>query len=218
MTAPRNASSKCIETKFSSLLSSRRIISNRFSMSGESSLHAPRRRRGPGDDSATRTVFPAKYNSPRFWPLLRAAVVRKHHWTLDGCSRWSGSNRSRTDVYSLLSMNSLLRPSHESPLLATLPNCSARRQFTAVSFDKAIGFESTPIPTAWTQRDILLYTVGIGGKSNELQWVNELTPGWHAFPTYPLVLPFKGDVSHILSTGMEIDVVMCRNLPSSISH
>lgn len=89
-----------------------------------------------------------------------------------------------------------------------------------MNFDKAIGFESTPIPAAWTQRDILLYTVGIGGKAEELQWVNELTPGWHAFPTYPLVLPFKGDVRSSPSSFCLVAELMrwSRNLPSSISH
>lgn len=30
-----------------------------------------------------------------------------------------------------------------------------------MDLDKAIGFESEPAPTAWVQRDILLYATGV---------------------------------------------------------
>ncbi|KAK4052809.1 hypothetical protein OIV83_002096 [Microbotryomycetes sp. JL201] len=67
----------------------------------------------------------------------------------------------------------------------------------APPFDKALGHASQPIPTNWNQRDILLYAAGIGAKQDELQFTYELSPNWHAFPTYPLVLGLKLDSTSV---------------------
>ncbi|KAL8286193.1 hypothetical protein RQP46_004681 [Phenoliferia psychrophenolica] len=61
-----------------------------------------------------------------------------------------------------------------------------------MDLDKALGFESTPQPVSWNQRDQLIYASGIGSKRNELQFLYELGKDWQPFPTYPLVLVFKG--------------------------
>lgn len=76
----------------------------------------------------------------------------------------------------------------------------AERELTAaVDLEKAIGFTSEPQDVAWNQRDVLLYAVGIGAKRSELQWAYELSPAWHPFPTYALVLPFKGASSTVVN-------------------
>ncbi|KAI5475498.1 peroxisomal dehydratase [Pseudohyphozyma bogoriensis] len=67
--------------------------------------------------------------------------------------------------------------------------------------EKAIGHVSEPLPVSWNQRDLLLYAVGIGAKRNELQSVYELSPDWHPFPTYPLVLGLKGDHTDVNDFG-----------------
>ena len=59
------------------------------------------------------------------------------------------------------------------------------------------GHSSQPIPTNWNQRDILLYAAGIGSKQDELQFTYELSPDWHVFPTYPLVLGLKLDATSV---------------------
>ncbi|KAK4705543.1 hypothetical protein P7C70_g660, partial [Phenoliferia sp. Uapishka_3] len=62
-----------------------------------------------------------------------------------------------------------------------------------MDLEKALGFVSEPQPVSWNQRDHLLYAAGIGAKNDELQFLYELSKDWHPFPTYPLVLVFKGD-------------------------
>ncbi|BGP19485.1 hypothetical protein JCM10213_006305 [Rhodosporidiobolus nylandii] len=64
---------------------------------------------------------------------------------------------------------------------------------SASDLNGAIGHEAAPFPVSWNQRDLLLYSVGIGAKKDELQFTYEDAPNWHPFPTYPLVLGLKGD-------------------------
>lgn len=58
--------------------------------------------------------------------------------------------------------------------------------------DKAVGHVYPVEDVEWLQRDLLLYCSGIGAKRDELPFLYELHKDWHPFPTYPLVLPFKG--------------------------
>ena len=43
---------------------------------------------------------------------------------------------------------------------------------------------------SYNKRDLLTYAIGIG--CTELNFVYENNPGFAAFPTYPIVLGFKG--------------------------
>ncbi|EOD51076.1 putative peroxisomal dehydratase protein [Neofusicoccum parvum] len=54
-----------------------------------------------------------------------------------------------------------------------------------------VGFEYPPIEVAWLKRDLLLFANSIGVTVDELHFLYELHPGFAAFPTYPLILPFK---------------------------
>ncbi|KIM41382.1 hypothetical protein M413DRAFT_445398 [Hebeloma cylindrosporum] len=58
---------------------------------------------------------------------------------------------------------------------------------------KVVGFTLPDRPVAWNKRDLLAYAVGIGAKNDEFPFIYELDPGFAAIPTYPVVLPLKGD-------------------------
>jgi acyl dehydratase len=62
-----------------------------------------------------------------------------------------------------------------------------------VNFDLALGHRDADQPVSWNRRDLLLYAVGIGAGERELDYTYEQSPGFRAFPTYPLVLALKGD-------------------------
>lgn len=50
---------------------------------------------------------------------------------------------------------------------------------------------------AYNQRDLILYALGVGAK--ELNWAYEHDSNFAAFPTFPLVLLFKGDSFDVVS-------------------
>jgi acyl dehydratase len=50
---------------------------------------------------------------------------------------------------------------------------------------------------SYNQRDLLLYSMGIG--ATDLRWAYENDGDFAAFPTYPLVLLFKGDSEDVVS-------------------
>jgi peroxisomal enoyl-CoA hydratase 2 len=53
------------------------------------------------------------------------------------------------------------------------------------------GHEYKPVPVSWLKRDILLFANSIGCTADELHFLYELHPKFAAFPTYPIILPFK---------------------------
>ncbi|MCJ1350574.1 MAG: hypothetical protein MMC33_000555 [Icmadophila ericetorum] len=55
-----------------------------------------------------------------------------------------------------------------------------------------VGFEYPTQEASWLQRDALLFANSIGCKANELHFLYELHPNFQVFPTYPIILPFKG--------------------------
>jgi len=60
-----------------------------------------------------------------------------------------------------------------------------------------IGKTSPPIKVAYNQRDLIIYALGIG--CEELRFVYENADNFGMFPTYPIVLGFKGDASSVVS-------------------
>ncbi|KAE8222959.1 hypothetical protein CF319_g3924 [Tilletia indica] len=64
---------------------------------------------------------------------------------------------------------------------------------TDIDFARTLGHASEDQPVAWRKRDLLLYAVGIGAGPDDLSYVYEGNPNWRPFPTYPLVLPLRGD-------------------------
>jgi acyl dehydratase len=59
-----------------------------------------------------------------------------------------------------------------------------------------LGQESSTT-VSFNRKDLILYAIGIG--CTELDFVYELSPKFAAFPTYPLVLGFKGTSNDVLS-------------------
>ncbi|ORY14808.1 HotDog domain-containing protein [Clohesyomyces aquaticus] len=53
------------------------------------------------------------------------------------------------------------------------------------------GFEFPTFPVTWLKRDLLLFAASIGCTYDELHFLYELHPNFSAFPTYPIILPFK---------------------------
>lgn len=66
------------------------------------------------------------------------------------------------------------------------------KQQSGVDFSQSVGHTDPDQPVSWNRRDLLLYNVGIGASEKELDYVYEMTPGFRAVPTYPLVLALKG--------------------------
>ncbi|KAF3313118.1 hypothetical protein TWF173_006291 [Orbilia oligospora] len=54
-----------------------------------------------------------------------------------------------------------------------------------------VGFEYPEVEVSWLKRDLLLFANSIGCKADELHFLYELHPSFAAFPTYPIILPFK---------------------------
>eukprot|EP01126_Amoeba_proteus_P013340 TRINITY_DN15652_c0_g1_i3.p1 TRINITY_DN15652_c0_g1~~TRINITY_DN15652_c0_g1_i3.p1 ORF type:complete len:284 (+),score=50.42 TRINITY_DN15652_c0_g1_i3:74-853(+) len=61
---------------------------------------------------------------------------------------------------------------------------------------KYIGQESSTT-VSYCRKDLILYAIGIG--STDLPFVYENAPNFAAFPTYPIVLGFKGTSTDVLS-------------------
>ncbi|CEH17846.1 peroxisomal dehydratase [Ceraceosorus bombacis] len=64
-----------------------------------------------------------------------------------------------------------------------------------VNFDLTVGHVGETQAVSWNRRDIVLYALGIGSKETELDYVYEQSLNFRPFPTYPLVLAFKGEGS-----------------------
>ncbi|UKZ88172.1 uncharacterized protein TrAFT101_003934 [Trichoderma asperellum] len=61
-----------------------------------------------------------------------------------------------------------------------------------------VGFEYPPQSVSWLKRDLLLFANSIGATADELHFLYELHPNFAAFPTYPVILPFKGDTQEVI--------------------
>lgn len=66
-----------------------------------------------------------------------------------------------------------------------------------VDITKHIGKTSPTVKVSFNKRDLILYAVGIG--CNELNFVYENSKNFAAFPTYPIVLAFKGEEQDVVS-------------------
>ncbi|OBT58862.1 hypothetical protein VE04_00929 [Pseudogymnoascus sp. 24MN13] len=60
------------------------------------------------------------------------------------------------------------------------------------------GFKFPSVPCSWNKRDSLLFSTSIGCKAYESQFLNELHPDFQPFPTYPVILQFKGSYQSII--------------------
>jgi len=80
---------------------------------------------------------------------------------------------------------------------------------SVVDITKHIGQTAPTVPVSFNRKDLILYAIGIG--CQELNFVYENSPNFSAFPTYPIVLGFKGseqDVVGFPSTVMAKTMIM----------
>jgi acyl dehydratase len=61
-----------------------------------------------------------------------------------------------------------------------------------------VGFEYPRKAVTWLKRDVLLFARSIGATADELHFLYELHPNFSVFPTYPVILPFKGDTQEVI--------------------
>lgn len=61
-----------------------------------------------------------------------------------------------------------------------------------------VGFEYPPQEISWLKRDVLLFANTVGCTADELHFLYELHPNFSVFPTYPIVLPFKGSTQEVI--------------------
>ncbi|KAK0389569.1 hypothetical protein NLU13_3144 [Sarocladium strictum] len=60
------------------------------------------------------------------------------------------------------------------------------------------GFEYPAREVTWLKRDALLFANSIGATADELHFLFELHPKFAVFPTYSVILPFKGDTQEVI--------------------
>ncbi|KAJ7206509.1 peroxisomal dehydratase [Mycena pura] len=61
----------------------------------------------------------------------------------------------------------------------------------ATDLSKVVGYELPAKPVSWNKRDLLIYAAGVGAKADDLGIVYDKS--FAPLPTFPVVLPFKGD-------------------------
>merc|ERR1711990_1311127 len=66
----------------------------------------------------------------------------------------------------------------------------------SVNTEQFIGKEGQPFEVSYNRRDLITYAIGIG--CTELPFVYELHKDFVPFPSYPIVLGFKGDEQDIV--------------------
>lgn len=66
-----------------------------------------------------------------------------------------------------------------------------------------VGQEEGPYDVSYTSRDLLIYALGVG--SQEMRYLFEGAPGYAAFPTYSLVLPYKGTSTDVVPFPGELN-------------
>ncbi|KAF5389610.1 hypothetical protein D9757_004218 [Collybiopsis confluens] len=82
----------------------------------------------------------------------------------------------------------------------------------AAEVSKLIGHELPDRPVSWLKRDVILYALGIGVKDggDEFSFIYELDPLFATFPTFPVVLVFKGDSQEV---NLFADIAKTDDLP-----
>ncbi|KAJ3245244.1 hypothetical protein HDU78_009726 [Chytriomyces hyalinus] len=66
-----------------------------------------------------------------------------------------------------------------------------------MDLSKAVGFKSPDQKVSYNRRDLILYALAVGATDHKFTY--ELDKGFCAFPTYPLVLPLKGNYQDVNS-------------------
>lgn len=75
-----------------------------------------------------------------------------------------------------------------------------------------VGQAQGPFEVSYNSRDLLTYALGIGASEQckcEFRFLYEGSPGFAAFPTYSLVLPYKGTSSDVVPFPGELSSACC---------
>ena len=82
----------------------------------------------------------------------------------------------------------------------SLSDDEAENEREEVNTDLVVGYESEKIEVSYNKRDLLLYALGIGcrNKAEEIFYTFEEHDSFQAFPTFPVVLPFKGTETDVV--------------------
>lgn len=75
------------------------------------------------------------------------------------------------------------------------------------------GFQYPAQAVSWTKRDVLLFANSIGCAADELQYLYELHPNFQVFPTYAIILPFKGTQADVIDFYANQDRVPIPDVP-----
>jgi peroxisomal enoyl-CoA hydratase 2 len=76
-----------------------------------------------------------------------------------------------------------------------------------------VGFEYPPVEVSWLKRDALLFANTIGATADELHFLYELHPNFSVFPTYPIILTFKGDTQEVIDFYAQQRAVKIPDVP-----
>ncbi|KOS18701.1 putative enoyl-CoA hydratase 2 [Escovopsis weberi] len=77
-----------------------------------------------------------------------------------------------------------------------------------------VGFEFPPREVSWLRRDVLLFANSIGATADELHFLYELHPKFAVFPTYPVILPFKGNTQDVVDFYRAQNAVKIPDVPA----
>ncbi|KAF9876468.1 peroxisomal dehydratase [Colletotrichum karsti] len=77
-----------------------------------------------------------------------------------------------------------------------------------------VGFEYPRQEVSWVKRDVLLFANTVGCTDQELHFLYELHPNFAVFPTYPIILSFKGNNSDVIDFYAAQKSVQIPNVPS----
>lgn len=81
-----------------------------------------------------------------------------------------------------------------------------RMEGSALDASAIVGQAEGPFAVSYTRRDLIIYALGIGAEAR--RFVDENDVAFGAFPTYPLVLPYKGTSSDVVPFPGEVDCVV----------
>lgn len=101
-----------------------------------------------------------------------------------------------------LRFRSLFPPSRA---LSATHAAAVRMEGSALDASAIVGQAEGPCVVSYTRRDLIIYALGIGAETRKFVHENDVAFG--AFPTYPLVLPYKGTSSDVVPFPGEVDCV-----------
>ncbi len=84
----------------------------------------------------------------------------------------------------------------------------------AVVYDKVMGYEMKPFEFTYTERDLVLYALGVGAaathplESDELRFTYELHPEFGPLPTFGVVPPFQSVLDVVGVPGLTFNAMM----------